>query len=153
MQRRLLLLLLLAIAVVLGGAREFLFLNLNYQLDSVAHQRTISYAHSVFRTWTHGMDLGSLVRLKWILALAFIALMMVLSILWSRIVFGDHRYSHVVVLGFLITAAIALLLQTISSAIPPLYGVSVKLLHLLQYPVVLVVIWAAALLPGRRGSP
>ncbi|MEZ4757984.1 MAG: hypothetical protein R2817_14245 [Flavobacteriales bacterium] len=147
MRRRTLLALLMLAAVLLGAVREFLFLNLNYQLDAVANQRTVSYAHSLFRQWTAGLDLAALLRLKWALALLFTAVMLGLSVACARIVFGDHRYRRVVVLGFALVGAVALLLNALSAALPALYGVSVKLLHLLQYPVVLFVLWAASLLP------
>jgi hypothetical protein len=135
-------------AVLLGAVREFLFINLNYQLDAVAHERAVSYAHSLFRGWTAGMDLSALVMLKWLLALLFIGLMLMLSVAVSRIVFGDHRYRVALVAGFLLIGAAALALHALSGGIPQLYGVSVKLLHLLQYPVVLFFIWAASLLPA-----
>jgi hypothetical protein len=151
-RRRIGILLILAIAVALGAVRDFLLVNLNYQIDFVEHHRTVSYAHSLFRGWTEGLGLGALVRLKWALAVAMSASMLVLCIGMARLVFGDHRYRTALVIGFTSVGALALVLQALSAQLPPLYGVSVKLLHLLQYPVVLFLLWAAALLPGRRSE-
>ena len=149
MRRRALLVLLMLAAVVLGAAREFLFLNLNYQIDAVANHRAVSFAHSIFRGWTAGLGLDALLRLKWLLALLFIALTLALSIACARIVFGDHRYRTALVGGFALVGILALVMHLLANAVPPLYAVSVKLLHLIQYPVVLFVIWAAAMLPGQ----
>jgi len=153
MRRRTPLALLMLAAVLLGAVREFLFINLNYQLDALTYQRPVSYAHSLFRGWTDGMDLSALVMLKWALALLFIGIMLLLSVAVARIVFGDHRYRVALVAGFVLIGSVALALHAFSGGVPALYGVSVKLLHLLQYPVVLFFIWAASLLPARRPSP
>ncbi|MBL7983236.1 MAG: hypothetical protein JNL52_15650 [Flavobacteriales bacterium] len=149
-RRRIGILLILAVAVALGAVRDFLLVNLNYQIDFVEHHRHVSYAHSLFRGWTEGLGLGALVRLKWALAVAMSASMLVLCLGMARLVFGDHRYRMVLVIGFGAVGLLALVLQVLSAQVPQLYGVSVKLLHLLQYPVVLFLLWAAALLPGRR---
>lgn len=152
MRRRTLLALLMLAAVALGAAREFLFLNLNYQIDAVANHRAVSYAHSLFRSWTAGLALDALLRLKWALAVLFIASTLALSITFARIAFGDHRYRTTLVWGFVLVGALALVMHLLATAVPPLYGVSVKLLHVIQYPVVLFVIWAAAMLPGQARS-
>jgi hypothetical protein len=150
MRRRTLLALLMLAAMLLGAVREFLFINLNYQLDALTYKRPVSYAHSLFRGWTDGLDLSALVMLKWVLALLFIGLMLLLSMAVARIVFGDHRYRGALVAGFVLMGALALALHAFSGSVPALYGVSVKLLHLLQYPVLLFFIWAASLLPASR---
>ena len=67
--------LLLALAVIAGAVRDFLFLNLNYQLDAVTHHRTGSYAHSLFQNWVEGWDGPALLRAKWGMALFFSVLM------------------------------------------------------------------------------
>ncbi|MFN6115926.1 MAG: hypothetical protein ACK46C_08605, partial [Flavobacteriales bacterium] len=74
-RRRIGILLILAIAVALGAVRDFLLVNLNYQIDFVEHHRTVSYAHSLFRGWTEGLGLGALIRLPWALAVAMSASM------------------------------------------------------------------------------
>lgn len=149
-RRHALMLLLMMVAVTLGAVRDFLAINLNYQIDLVQYQREVSYAHSLFQEWTEGWDLTALVRLKWLIAAGMAAAMLGLCIAMARLAFGDHRYRWVLVIGFVTMGGLALGLQRISGACPPLYGVSVKLLHVLQYPVPLFLIWAASLLPGRR---
>jgi len=139
-------LLLLLVAIVLGAAREFLFINLNYMIDFVANHRQVSYAHSAFRAVVDGWSLTWLVMLKWILAVVFITLMLGLSIAMARVLFGDHRYRTTIMFGFIAIGGLALLLHLASAYAPAWEGVSVKLLHALQYPVVLLFIWAAALL-------
>lgn len=151
-RRHALMLLLMAVAVALGAMRDFLAINLNYQIDFVQYQRGVSYAHSLFRGWTEGWDLAALVRLKWLIAGGMVGAMLGLCIAMARLVFGDHRYRRVLVIGFVAVGGLALGLQRMSGAYPPLYDVSVKLLHVLQYPVPLFLIWAASLLPGRRAA-
>lgn len=148
--RRTIIIALLLLSIVLGALREFLVLNLNYQIDFVQHGRTVSYAHSIFQGWTVGWSLGSLVVLKWALAMAFALLMCVLSLTLARVLFGDHRYALLIVLGFVGVGAVATVLHFTSGLVPAFAGVSIKLLHLLQYPVLLFFIWAASLLATKR---
>lgn len=149
MARRLGILGIFAVAVALGAAREFLFLNLNYHIDFLAHKRQVSYAHSLFRGWVQGMDLGDLLVLKWMLALLFIATMLLLAVVLARLLFGDHRYRRAIVAAFGLIGALALLLHGLAGVLPGAKATSVKLLHTLQYPVLLFFIWAASLLAPR----
>jgi lipoprotein signal peptidase len=151
-RRQVLMCSLMAVAVALGAVRDFLTVNLNYQIDFVEHQQAVSYAHSLFRAWTEGWGLSALVLLKWSIAAAMVGAMLGLCIAMARLVFGDHRYRRALVIGFVAMGGLALLLQQMSGQFPPLYGVSVKLLHVLQYPVPLFLIWAASLLPVRQSA-
>jgi hypothetical protein len=148
-RQRVLLGTILLVAVCMGAVREFLFLNLNYSIDHVANQRAFSYAHSAFQAQVDGLSLAALLRLKWVLAMFFVALMAGLSIATARLLFGDHRYWSMILVGFAAIGTLALLLHTASGTIPALEGISIKLLHLLQYPVLLFFIWAGAVLGGR----
>lgn len=136
-------------AVVLGALREFLFLNLNYEIDHMENHRAVSYAHSMFRAAVDGFSLRTLLGLKWALAVFFIGLTLGLSILLARILFGDQRYRNLLVIGFLVIGAIAFLLHACASIHPAFDLVSVKLLHMLQFPIVLFFLWAAALLQRK----
>lgn len=137
------------VGVALGAAREFLAINLNYQIDAVRHQRIVSYAHSLFQGWVEGWSLQALLRLKWAIALAFAAAMCALCIALARLLNGDHRHRRAVVTVFLLTGLIALVLHLASGPEPRFKAASVKLLHLLQYPVVLFFVWAASRLEKR----
>jgi hypothetical protein len=137
-------------AVALGALREFLFLNLNYQVDAVARNRPISYAHSMFQAWVHGWDLPALLRLKWALALLFAAAMAVACVLLARVLFGDHRFRRTIIMAYAIAGAVALLLHFLAAAHPAFGNIGVKLLHALQYPVVLFFVWAGAVLQRAR---
>ncbi|MBP6390366.1 MAG: hypothetical protein KA352_05710 [Flavobacteriales bacterium] len=125
--------LLVAVAVVLGALREFLFVNLNYQLDHVARGTPFSYAHSLFQGWTQGLGVAGLTALKWAAAFFFVLLMTGLSVLAARLLFGDHRYLRLIAVAVGCTALLALLLHVLS-----LEMAAVKLLHALQYPVMLL---------------
>lgn len=149
-QRRLWMLAILLVAICLGAVREFLFLNLNYSIDHLANHREFSYAHSAFQRAVAGSSLADLLRLKWALAVLFVGLMAGLSVLLARVLFNDHRYRVHILIGFFAIGLLALLLHLASSSFPALEGVSVKLLHLLQYPVILFFIWAGALLQRPR---
>lgn len=139
----------LLVAVVLGAVREFLFLNLNYEIDHVENHRAVSYAHSMFRAAVEGLSLRHLVNLKWVLALIFVAFTLGLSILLARILFGDQRYRNLLITGFLVVGAIAFLLHSCTAIHPAFDLISVKLLHMLQFPIVLFFLWAAALLQRK----
>ena len=149
-RRRLIIGSILLAAVVLGALREFLFLNLNYQIDFVEHQRAFSYAHSAFQRSVEGWSLRALVILKWAAAMVSVAIMLVLAIVLSRQLFGDHRYLRGLVLGFGAIGVLALVLHYVGNSVEAAEAVSVKLLHFLQYPVVLFFLWAAAALRKRN---
>ena len=151
MGRRSTLLACLFLALVLGGLREFLFVNLNYQLDHVARQTEVSFAHSIFQAWTNDWSLGTLTVLKWTMAGAFTTAMCLLCIWLARSLFAPRQFDKWILLGYSAVGLVALLLHVSAQWFaPPLEIVSVKLLHALQYPVVLIFLWAASNLDQRR---
>jgi hypothetical protein len=137
------------VGIALGAVREFMAVNLNYQIDAVRYQRVVSYAHSLFQAGVEGWSLAALVRLKWGLALFFSALMCLLCVALARVLNGDHRHRRAIVTAFLITGALALVLHLASIRVPQFAPASIKLLHLMQYPVVLFFVWAASWLEKR----
>lgn len=142
MKRRLGIVAVLAAAIALGALREFLFLNLNYQLDHVQRATGFSYAHSMFQTWTHGWSLGQLGGLKWSLSISYIVVMTSLAVCLARLLFGHWRYAKPIVLAVAAVSGLALVLHFFSAWLPPLADVAVKLLHMVQYPVVMLVLLA-----------
>lgn len=151
MSRRALgMLVILVIAVLLGAFRDWLFTNLNYQIDFLENHRNYSYAHSRFQHFAAGMDLRTLVTLKWIWAGAYVLIMLVLGIVLSQILFGDHRYAMWLVAGYVIIGLLSLVFHGISSGADGWYNISVKLLHALQYPVILIFIWGASRIAAFR---
>lgn len=152
MSRRGTLVVILVMGVVLGALREFLFVNLNYQIDHVMRSTDVSYAHSAFQEFVSGWSLATLLRSKWATAVLFIALMLGLALLFARVMSGSHRHAGLIVLGFIIIAGTALLLNLLSTWIPALELAAVKLLHLLQYPVLLFFVWAGLTLRGSAAG-
>ncbi len=142
--RRIAIFSILICGILLGAAREFTFLNLNYQIDFLANNRTDNYAHSLFQGWVDGSKLSTLIFLKWGLAFAFAGSMCILSILLLRRLFGDHRYAKYTVIGFILLGLIATIFHFLSLKVPAFEGVSIKLLHLIQYPALLFFVWAGA---------
>ncbi|MBK7238902.1 MAG: hypothetical protein IPI00_01710 [Flavobacteriales bacterium] len=142
--RRVVIFSILICGILLGAAREFMFLNLNYQIDFVANNRADNYAHSLFQGWVVGANLSTLIFLKWGLAFAFAGSMCILSILLLHQLFGDHRYAKFTVIGFILCGVIATIFHFLSLKVPAFEGVSIKLLHLIQYPALLFFVWAGA---------
>lgn len=142
--RRASIVLIVVAAVALGALREFLFLNLNYQLDHVARHTSISYAHSLFQGWVRGWDLRQLTVLKWVLTACFIALVWGLCLLLARRLSPRSSLRRLLTLTFIGVAALALALHVAARSVPALESVSVKLLHALQYPAPLLFTWAAS---------
>ena len=141
-----------AIAITLGAIRDFFFYNLNYQLDAVARQSPVSYAHSMFQGWVQGWDLAALLRLKWVLAFLFAGSMLLICLALARVLFGDHRHRRAIMLAYLLFGGLALALHGLAGVHPAFGHIGVKLLHSLQYPVVLFLFWAAALLTQAQRS-
>lgn len=148
MNRRLAIAGLLMVAVLLGALREFLFLNLNYQLDHLVRHTDVSYAHSLFQGWVAGWSVGALEMLKWTLTGGFILVMTGASILLSRLLFGDHRYRRTILLVVGTLALVAFLLHAFSAGSEGCRSVAVQMIHALQYPVPLLILLLASRLPG-----
>lgn len=141
--RRVAVIAILVLAIGLGAAREYLFINLNYQIDHVGRATEFSYADSDFKAWTSGWSIRQLEMLKWAMAMAYIVVMTGLAVLMSRLLFRDNRHTRFIVLAVVAIAAFSLLLHAVSGWFSPLADVAVKLLHMLQYPVVLLVLLSA----------
>lgn len=136
-------------AIALGAIRDFVLINLNYCIDHLVNHRAVNYAHSIVRNAVADLPLEALKVLKWAFSIGFVLAMLGLSIALARTLYRDHRYTRWLVAAFGGVALVALALQFGAHAIPALGVVSVKLLHLLQYPVVLFFIWASTWLPQR----
>ena len=147
--RRFLVACILSIGVALGALREFLFINLNYQIDHLARHTRFSYAHSRFIHWTKSLALPDLMLLKWLLGAAFTAVIAVLCILLSRVVFGSWAHTRGILLGFLGFVVLALLLHAGARWSAPLEMISVHVSHMLQYPVALLFVLFAGWLPRK----
>jgi hypothetical protein len=143
---------LVACGVLIGAFREFLFINLNYQIDHVARHTPFSYAHSMFQTWTQGMSLNALIVFKWALALTFIGITWGLCLFMLNVLFGGFRYWATVSWMILGIGLAALVFHALARWVPGLEDVSVRLLHAVQYPVLLIIIWAASGLAPRRSA-
>ena len=139
---------LLVLAIALSSGREFCFHNLNYQVSFAAGQTDRSYAHSLVRHQLAGWGAPALLRLKWVLALGFSALMGALTFLTGRVLFAN-RLDRVILLGYVLIGAVALLLHFSAHWLPFTASAGVKLLHLLQYPMPLVFLIIASFLPGE----
>lgn len=142
--------LVLTAAVVYGSWREFAFINLNYQIDHVAHHTPFSYAHSMVQGWTRGMDVQTLLAIKWGLAFLSMAVMAGLCVVLARILFGTWRHLRYILLGFGGFALLSLAMHFLARWAPPFELVSVRLSHMLQYPVPLLFLLIAAWGMRRR---
>lgn len=133
--------LLLIAAIALGSLREFLFVNVNYQIDHVARATPFSYAHSSFQGWVAGWGTHALVMLKWCMAVAFIVVMWILCLLLLRVYAVPRRLFALVSALFVLVPAVALLLHLLAYRAPLAEEASVNLLHAVQNPIVLVFLW------------
>lgn len=141
---------LLGLGIALGSLREFVFINLNYELSAVGGQTPWSYAHSAVQRALEGWSMPALLRLKWALALTFVAAMGTLTFVAGRILYG-RRLDRVIGLGYGLIALLALLLHVAAHWLPFTASAGVKLLHLLQYPMPIAMLVVARFLPGEGG--
>lgn len=133
--------LLLMAAIALGSLREFLFVNVNYQIDHVNRATPFSYAHSAFQSRVAGWGTQALVALKWSMAVAFILLMWALCLLLLRAYAAPRRLFLLVSALFMLVPTAALLLHLLAYRAPLAEEASVNLLHAVQNPIVLVFLW------------
>lgn len=150
--RRLEAALVLVLGIAFGSWREFAFINLNYQIDHLQRHTPFSYAHSLVQGWTRGMDLSTLLALKWVLAFLSMVVMAGLCITLVRILFGNWRQAGPIIAGFAGFALLSLVLHMAARWAPPFELVSVRLSHMLQYPVPLLFVLIAATLPRPEGG-
>jgi hypothetical protein len=136
----------------MGGVREFLFINLNYQLDHLLRHTRFSYAHSLFIRWSAGLDASDLLRLKWGLVAVFMAYFAVSCVLLARVASRTWAHTRGILAGFVGFAALALLLHAGARWAPGLWPVAVQVSHMLQYPVCLLFVFFAVHL-GHRAGP
>ncbi len=129
----------LGLASLLGAAREFVATNINFQIDFLSNSRERNYAHSVFRDWAQGWDLADAQRAKWLAAGAFMVSMAVLTAAMARTRFGDHRYAVPVMVFFAALGACAGICYWANPAL--LRPVAIAILHALQYPVPVLLVW------------
>lgn len=142
----------LIVGIALGALREFLFINLNYQIDHLARHTRFSYAHSMFIRWTASMEFPGLIRLKWIMGAAFTGVILGLCLLLARLVFGHWRHARGIVWGFFGFTLLALALHFAARWAAPLETISVHVSHMLQYPVALLFVLMAGWLPRRTSD-
>lgn len=152
MKRKLLIAAVLLVAILLAERREFLFINLNYQIDHVARGTPFSYAHSAFRAFVAGWSLEALTTLKWALSLAYIAVNTLLAVALSLLLHGHHRYTPPIlfIVGAVCVAALGF--HALGAVVPGGLDIGVKLLHMVQYPVVLLVLLVSRGLGSARSG-
>ncbi|QQR85466.1 MAG: hypothetical protein IPJ76_12710 [Flavobacteriales bacterium] len=150
MKRRLLIGAVLLVAVLLAERREFLFINLNYQIDHLSRGTPFSYAHSAFRSFVAGWSLQALTALKWCMSLVYIAVNALLALALARLLHGDHRYAKPILLIIGAVALAALLFHALGYLFTGGMGIAVMLLHMVQYPVVLLVLLVSSSLSRPR---
>lgn len=122
-----------------GSLRDFLFINLNYQIDHIARATPVSFAHSRFQGWVKSWDISDLTRLKWMLAVLFVLGMWALCLLLLKNAGVLHSLWRTVTWVFLGIAAAALMLHGLARWLP-VEEASANLLHAIQYPVLLLIL-------------
>lgn len=144
MKRKLLIGAVLLAAILLAERREFLFINLNYQIDHVSRGTPFSYAHSAFRSFVEGWSLGALTMFKWALSFTYIVVNVLLAAALAQMLHGHRRYTRPIlfIVGAVCLAALGF--HALGAFIPGGLDIGVKLLHMVQYPVVLLVLLASA---------
>lgn len=133
--------------ILYGSWREFTFINLNYQIDHVARDTPFSYAHSMVRGWIGDWGLSALLALKWSLAFLSMGVICGLCIVLARVLWGHWRQAKWIAAGFAAFALFSLLMHFLARQVPALEEVAIGLSHMLQYPVPLVFVLIASLLP------
>lgn len=143
----------MVVGIALGASREFVFINLNYQIDHLAYHTRFSYAHSMVQRWTAGWGLDTLLAMKWVLAMAFMAVMALLCVVMARILFSTWWHARWIVPGFVAFALFSLGMQYLARWLEPAGEVALHIAHMLQYPVPLAFLLIAGLMPRRQPVP
>ncbi|MBK7947120.1 MAG: hypothetical protein IPJ85_18250 [Flavobacteriales bacterium] len=144
-RRTVLSLCLLAIAGALGLGREFLFVNLNYQIDHLIRGTPYSYAHSAFQHWAQPCSADQLGTMKWVLSAAFATLNLALAIGMCRIHQPLRRLTAIVTAIFVVIAVFSVGLHLLSGDHGWMHAASVQLAHAIQYPIPVLILWALSL--------
>jgi len=145
---------LVIIGISLGALREFIFINLNYWIDHVARHTQHLYAHSFF-DFLQGSSLGNLKMIKWTVAIGFVVLMLIFTILFLEVFFRRREVRKWVVIcftGTLVFSASFFLLHLICAPETAMLSISVKAFHALQYPFFIIVLIPAITLFKDQGN-
>lgn len=142
----------LGAAVASGALRDFLFVNINYQVDHVRRATAFSYAHSAFQKATAGWDTGALNALKWGLSLAFMVCMWAACLGLSRAFRRLELLWGPITSGFTGAALLSVLLHFLARYVPGAEEASVNLAHAIQYPLVPAMLFAGLWFAERVGK-
>lgn len=152
MKRKILVGAVLLVAILLAERREFLFINLNYQIDHVSRSTPFSYAHSAFRSFVEGWSLSALTTFKWALSGTYVVINAVLAVALAQLLHGHWRYTRPILLIVAGVCVAAFGFHALGTLVPGGADIGVKLLHMVQYPVVLLVLLASAGLGQWRST-
>ncbi len=81
------------LAVFMGFFREFVFLNINAQIDFVSGGHAYNYTHTLMM-WldSGGYDVGEMVAIKWFATFIFGGAFMILALLGVHVVWRKRKY-------------------------------------------------------------
>lgn len=146
------LLLMILVILLLGYYRDFLFRTLNSILQARDYESAYNVPPSL--KFLDGYSYSMLVRLKWILTIAFSLLYLSLSLITLRLLFNNRKYGLITIGVYIIVMAVSgifmflgVLFQDIS---PRMYEIARYLMGMAQSPIILMILIPAFKLSGQE---
>ena len=140
---------LLVVIVWLGFLRDYIFININYIVDSLYYNHEVVHYHS-FYSFLEPMDVSGLMTLKWMLTLVFTLVNLLLSVIILKQMFKNPEMPLTLLyasyLALFIISGLFYLAGKIGGFPELGYTLSRRFMGTLQSPVPLMVVAGAHML-------
>ena len=146
---------LLVVIVWLGFLRDYIFININYIVDSLYYNHDVIHYHS-FYSFLEPLDVSGLMTLKWVLTLVFTLVNFFLSVIILKQLFRNPemplKLIYVSYLAIFIISGLFYLAGKLGGFQELGYTLSRRFMGTLQSPVPLMVAAAAHMLFSNKNT-
>lgn len=149
--RIIIILLFVAWVVFLGFLREYLFVNINYNIEFLSGNRVYNYADSAFQFMSE-YSISTLYTLKWVGTLLFFLLYWLSGILFIKILYNQKKFMliyTIIYLAIFTFAGLAYAGGLIFSEPGEGYSLARKIMGWGQSPIPLMFLWGGIHLERR----
>ena len=145
----------LVVIVWLGFLRDYIFININYIVDSLYYNHDVIHYHS-FYSFLEPLDVSGLMTLKWVLTLVFTLVNFFLSVIILKQLFRNPemplKLIYVSYLAIFIISGLFYLAGKLGGFQELGYTLSRRFMGTLQSPVPLMVAAAAHMLFSNKNT-
>lgn len=141
--------------IVLGFMRDFIFINLNYQMGKL-YYKDYNFILPEPLYFLNNFTYQGLIYLKWILTGIFFILYFLVTVLSIKRIFNNKKYIKLSIGFYFILTVVAALVYLIGAVFfnsERAYNLSLFFTHMIQSPLVLMILIPAFKLTGNAKKP